>query len=132
MTLHQDFGGRTEKPTWLYSNCEFIHEITDYATGPADDFGSIVLADTYRDTSGDRKFKGSKNLKGSQEYTKQFGNAVKKLVTKHAAKIMKHKRQLREAARVTTNEMVRDPKLWEDAGIADVMAFLYAGQAGGA
>ena len=120
------------KPTWLYSNYEFIHELLNYKTGPAKDFGSISLADTWIDAHGTRKFKGSKNLPFSQEYSPEFGDAVKKLVTKNASKIMKNKKALRDAARGTTNTLVRDAQLWDDANLAGVMAFLNAGASGGA
>jgi len=128
--LGQDYGGNTDKPTWLYCNYDVLDEIDKYKTGPGPEYGTTSLVNRYTNKHGVAKWNGGKELKGSQEYTKDFAMAVKKLVTKNEVKVRRHRQALRKASRHTKAVMRRDPELWKDAGLWEVMNHLTSTTAG--
>jgi len=122
--LGEDYGGNTVKPTWIYCNYDVLDELDNYKTRPGPGYGSTSLVNRYISKDGVTKWNGGKELKGSQEYTKDFAMAVKKLVTKNEVKVRMHKEALRKASRCTNLVMRRDPELWKDAGLGEVMNHL--------
>ena len=86
------------------------------------------LCDQKTGGDGAKKFAGNKNLKRSQEYTRSFGVAIRKTITKNESKIKAHKASLRKAAckavRMQVRALVKDP--WKDAELASVVEFLMA------
>jgi len=120
----KDYGGNTEKPTWLYCNYDILDDIDNYRTSPGPEYGKTCLVTHYRDSAGAKKFCGNKNLKGSQEYTEGFARAVKKLITKNEMKVRRHREALRQASRHTRESMHKDPELWRDADVASIMNYL--------
>lgn len=115
----QDYGGDTEKPTWLYSNYSFISDVGLFCTGPSANFGSHELA--RKSIKGNRvTYSGTPALKGSQSYPKGFGRAVRKTIQKNAHIIRAKKAELR--SKISNTKMVKDP--WADANVADIMVHL--------
>ena len=122
----QDYGGDTEKPTWLLSNYRCIRDLDLYTTGPGQGFGTHELVHKYTDKYGRQKYHGNKNLKKSENYPRGFGQAVRKVVTKNEHNIRAHKATLRHAAKTTLRSMARDTMMWRDAELSSVMDYLTA------
>ena len=122
--MGQDYGGNTDKPTWIYCNYDILDEIDNYKTQPGPGYGTTSLVARYLNNDGVTKFCGNKQLKSSQEYTADFAMAVKKLVTKNEVKVRMHREALRKASRHTKMVMRRDPEYWKDAGLWEVMNHL--------
>ena len=100
LTTFKGFGGDSEKPTWLYSNFNFIKDIQSQATSPGPLFGKRALVNKYVDKHGCQKFSGTKNLKGSQSYPTAFGQAVKKTILKNKEVIHARKADMERLSRV--------------------------------
>ena len=84
----QDYGGDTDKPTWLYTNYQHIDDLDMFRTGPSENFGQHKLCKKYHTENkytGQKtvKYQGSAHLKGSQHYPKAFGIAVRKMTEKN-------------------------------------------------
>ena len=73
-----DFGGHSEKPSWLYSNCPWIAGLQNYAC-PLQQRSARTLAIQYVDASGNTRVKGGPDLKQSQAYPAGFGRALVQL-----------------------------------------------------
>ena len=62
-----EFGGKSEKPAWLYSNYQFIENIQDHKTKTwTSKSRGTALVDTYIDRNGVKRIVGNKSLKLSQ------------------------------------------------------------------
>ena len=77
----------------------------------------------YRNKDGDNKFHGTKHLKGSQAYTRDFGRAVRKTIQKNAHVIRARKAELKMLAMHSANRMTRGS--WADADVGSIMTFLH-------
>jgi hypothetical protein len=77
-----EFGGKTLKPSWIYSNAPWIGELNLFKTTSRPTEPSN-LAVTYYNSAGQKKFCGTKELKASQAYPSGFGRAVSLLYEKH-------------------------------------------------
>jgi hypothetical protein len=77
----------------------------------------------YKDKHGEKKFHGSKHLKGSQAYTKDFGRAVRKTIQKNAHLIRAKKDELKMLSMHSLNRMTRAS--WADADVSSIMTFLH-------
>jgi len=80
------YGGRSLKPTWLYSNYEWVTGIDRYATqtkAEALRTPNLELVKKYVDGSGRVRIVGNGNLKGSQAYPRGFGEAIALLHHEH-------------------------------------------------
>ena len=122
LTTFKDYGGNTPKPTWLYSNYDFIKDIHEYTSGPGPMFGMRSLVRKYVDQHGQSKFVGTKNLKGSQAYTQGFGQAVKKTILKNKEVIRAKKAEMIRVSKNSANRMVKGA--WSDADLESVFVFL--------
>ena len=119
----KDYGGDTQKPTWLYSNYNILDSLAAHRTGPGERFGTQRLTRTYTDKNGKKAFIGNKHLKESQHYPVEFGKAVRKMYLKHEKTIRMKMRSIRVKSLATRNRMsARDD--WEDAVLDDVVAAL--------
>jgi hypothetical protein len=67
-----EFGGETEKPTWLYSNMQIVEEIGAYKTRTWDrSMTDTHLVNYYVDAAGKKCCTGNKGLKSSQAFNGQ-------------------------------------------------------------
>lgn len=123
LTTFKDFGGNTNKPTWPYSNYDFIRDINGYTSSPGPMFGKHALVRKYVDKHGDSKFAGTRNLKGSQAYTPGLGRGVKKTILKNKGEIRAKKAEVIRVSRNSANRMVSGA--WSDADLESVLAFLH-------
>ena len=122
----QDFGGDSEKGTWLYSNYNVLEDLDLFKSGPGKDFGKRPLTRQYYNSKGKKKFHGTKNLKASEHYPKPFGVAVKNVFLKNRDKIRTCMSKLRLASlRCSSSSLDRDR--WPDADLSSVAAFLVKG-----
>jgi len=62
-----EFGGETEKPTWLYSNFSFVSDISQFTIRTWHrSLATQTLTDTYVDSNGVKRCSGNAALKASQ------------------------------------------------------------------
>jgi hypothetical protein len=67
-----EFGGDTEKPTWLYSNMQIVEEIGAHKTRTWDrSMTNTHLVNYYVDAAGKKCCTGNKDLKSSQALNEQ-------------------------------------------------------------
>lgn len=123
LATFKDYGSNTDKPTWLYSNYDFIKDIHGFRCLPGPMFGMRPLVHKYVDKHGESKFAGTKNLKGSQAYTPGFGKAVKKTILKNQAVIRARKAEMARVSKNSAYCMVKGA--WTDADLESVLAFLH-------
>ncbi|CAK9058804.1 unnamed protein product [Durusdinium trenchii] len=96
-----DFAANSEKGTWLYSNRKEIEDIVDYKPLRVPKRPRKQLVVHYLDRSGKWRIKGSRCLKGSQE----FGRALARLRTSNQSKVTRDARRfLRDAALESAGE----------------------------
>ena len=69
----KEFGGPTQKPTWLYSNRPEIEDLHEYRPLrlPTVEH-SVEMVVHYKDAKGQDRIKGGRDLKNSQSYPVQF------------------------------------------------------------
>ena len=77
-----DFNANCEKGTWIYSGHSFIAELKLHKTTPGGPFGDqrIDTVVRTRKPDGSLSVTGSKHLKATQSYTRDFGEAVQNVV----------------------------------------------------
>lgn len=118
----KDFGGPSEKPTWLYSNHHFIGHLDQFKPiNRALQLEDIQVSVHYKTPDGKERVTAGKDLKKSQTYPLAFGRAMAKLRSVHSSLVKKDirrrlRRRRRRAARAgSTSEDVlgwlRDAKL---------------------
>jgi hypothetical protein len=91
------YGALTRKPVWLYGfNCS-LRNIHDYRTTPLPTRTSN-LTTSHIDNDGRKRFSGTKALKGSQTYPKDFGVALNKIYRQHEEGLKKKVRFIRDLA----------------------------------
>ena len=76
-----DYGARTKKPTKLYSDAEWVEQFAHSETY-VDVMPNIEAPQTflkYFDSAGKPKVQGGRELKGTQEYTRRFGQEVRRI-----------------------------------------------------
>lgn len=88
------FNAPTRKDSWLYSTKPEVRRILDYALIYPRDEKDKSLVRTYVGPDGRQRVDGAADLKGSQAYTPEFGNAVRCLVTSCDAQTKAHARSL--------------------------------------
>ena len=71
-----DYGANTDKPTWLWSAHEEICDIHRYAKKQCKKKKRPSLVRTWDGPAGQTKYEGNRELKASENYTKQFGEAL--------------------------------------------------------
>ena len=76
------FGAQTAKGTWLYTDQAFIKDIDMFATSETSKAAVSLVDYNYR--NGKRTVDGNSRLKGSQEYSHDFGMALALLWRCHA------------------------------------------------
>ena len=128
-----DFGGETKKPTWIWSNEEFIGEIDQYAVKRKKQTPK-PLVEVWQGAGGKRKFRGNGQTKASQTYPFQFGAAVVQLYNEHEASLKReackwHRTVDERLASSDRAELV--PTIvsqsrggWLDASLDDVFTYL--------
>ncbi|CAK9064416.1 unnamed protein product [Durusdinium trenchii] len=97
------FGGKTRKPTWVYSSHPEVFEINDFADRSLVPENSAEMVVHYVDGSGKKRIKGGGDLKASQAYPTRFGRAVSKVRSMHAAKHRTQAARFLRAAKNTAN-----------------------------
>ena len=98
--LMKNFGARTEKGTWLYSNHPEVNDIDQYYI-PWHERCCASNVEMVRKTvnaAGKLCINGGRDLKGSQSYPRAFGCAVAKLFTRHQEEFTKRAVELHRAA----------------------------------
>ncbi|CAK9095839.1 unnamed protein product [Durusdinium trenchii] len=65
------FGGRTRKPTWVYSSHPEVSEINNYADHSLIPENTAEMVVHYVDSSGKQRIKGGGDLKASQAYPRR-------------------------------------------------------------
>ncbi|CAK9072735.1 Uncharacterized protein SCF082_LOCUS35732 [Durusdinium trenchii] len=85
-----DYGGHSQKPTWLYSgHGEILDELDKFKPLRTPVREKHELVEKYVDGKGKSRIKGSSNLKSSQTYPLQFGRALARLRTRRMKDIKK-------------------------------------------
>ena len=119
----QDYGGESQKPTWLYSNYNILDTLDDYVTGQTTSFGKAEMVKTSKNKhTGKLGFSAGKDLKTSQHYPKNFGLAVRKTSLKHERYIRCNMARLCGLSKNTRNHMTNSS--WADADISSVIEYL--------
>ncbi|CAK9023459.1 unnamed protein product, partial [Durusdinium trenchii] len=96
-----EYGGPTQKPTWLYSGLKCIEELYKFKPLclPQHVVEEKQMVVHYKDKNGVDRICGGKDLKSSENYPAQFGVALARLRTHHAAQVKKN------ALRVVKNNL---------------------------
>ena len=123
-----DFGGASEKGTWVYSNKAWIAQLDLYRPANLPVRQKKALTDSWRDTTGKQRVQGNKNTKSSQAYPPQFGEALACLVDAHAEDMAQDCMQAREHFRqvqadCAVHHMVNTHS-WSDAELGPVLSAL--------
>ena len=118
----QDFGGDSRKPTWLYSNYDILDGLDKFKSGPGPMYGHTPLVEYSTNRDGKKCYQGTSSLKHSQEYPKEFGLAVRKLILKNERKIRARKASLIRLSSAPVCPIGRDK--WDDAELSSVIAYL--------
>ena len=74
----EDFGGDTKKPTVLYASADWFGKLTAWKVD-APVRNGVNLVTSYVDKLGKKRCTGNSNLKLSQHYPRQFGEAFAKM-----------------------------------------------------
>ena len=122
----QNFGGCTNKGTWLYSNKPWIRDIDKYAcTSSGHPHSCRQTYYNAKDSKGEWKAYGGEDLKATQTYPDDFGVAVQKLLVAHRGDILRDTDQRRRDALAALEGGVpaNNNDQWEDAGSLDVVEF---------
>ncbi|CAL1153538.1 unnamed protein product [Cladocopium goreaui] len=85
----RDFGAGSQKPTWLYSGHRYVDDINSFKPPRLPQARKTALVDHYVDSKGVKRIKGSKAMKSSQSYPRQFGTAVARLRTRYLTRVKK-------------------------------------------
>jgi hypothetical protein len=144
------FGKDTEKPVWLFSPSPFILDIDKYQTCKWIRRKNRRIENKHRKCSatrvqtyyeytnkkGERKYNGGRDLKGTQNYTPEFGYALSQLYLDNASK-QRDIALATEAALQTRLASMTGPfhpfgfdvdarahAHWPDAGLNSVLNFL--------
>ena len=119
-----DFAAETQKPTWLYSNSKYVHDIECYKTQIFNKGSGAQVCDKKRKADGSWSVSGGKRLKATQTYPEDFGEGMSNLYIDHRYHLSVH------AARVASLcQDLRIPTqcaedLWADANLHEVLAQL--------
>ena len=117
-TYQGPFGADTLKPTLLLSSDLYIQAMVKPHLGHAA-FAPSTTCHKGINASGRNTFTGNKNeLKATQTYTKQFGEAVARMFVDR----LEHQRTMPNY--IANDEPVSDP--WEDADLHGALAWLKA------
>jgi hypothetical protein len=127
----RDHGGGSLKPTWIYSNRDFVSELDEVAAGASGE-APKQLARRYEDGNGRMRVQGTEHLKGSQAYPVQFGLAVARIYQRHEEQLKRDAAiakadalTLLDANHENLVEMsCNDSDLWTDAGLSSVLSYL--------
>lgn len=125
-----DYGAESSKPSWLYSNYEFINQIDRYklkheCVGPR-----TQLVKQTVDAAGRRRISGTGALKSSQEYPPGFGAALDNVYKDNADEIMSrakaHRRRIKkvEFSMEDMRVISKGSASWGDADLDDALASL--------
>jgi len=136
-TLMWRFGARSKKPTWLWSNRDWLHEIENWALPLLRRRSIHPLAPSIKDKKGQPRFSGGKKTKESQAYTRGFGCAVANVFSAHQHELKAQweifqARVESQAQRgdedklwtMMTTALPPDRIGWADAKLAGVFAYL--------
>jgi len=119
-----DFGGESEKGTWLYSAHAFLGKLKDCATG-ASSCSKRKLTISRLDSNGVKVTDGIKGaLKQSQHYPIQFGRALAALYHDHIDEVRANACAITSAARGFAVQELCTSDLWEDAQLDAVLTTL--------
>ena len=127
-----DFGGDTQKQTWLWSNKDFIGGVDQFSVrrerGVTKDLVEVW------DVGGKRKFRGNDETKSSQTYPVPFGEAIAKLFIKHGDALQQDARSWHrhvsdkldrsDVAVLLPTIVSQSQGGWQDAMLDDVFAYL--------
>ncbi len=121
-----DYGGGSQKSTWLYSNYAFITRIGEYRPAPSTETCTAQLSRRRLNARGMMVTDGGVDLKASQHYPVNFGRAVAMLYAAHRSEVRAEGTRCRERARAIAPPMTHaaadDP--WLDAKLDGCVSLL--------
>jgi hypothetical protein len=129
-----DYGGETAKGTLLYSSHPWINDLYKYRQVRVGEKQSAKLCE-YFERDGVKKFRGNKQLKSSQAYPSEFGDALTSVFAERRAELVANGEELRanvqaaqrqldmaQAARLIVVSQPVDS--WEDAMLGHVFEYI--------
>ena len=129
-----DFNATTEKPTWLYSNFTSIAQIQNYATKSFSRKmpSKVKTCKRTKKKDGSYNVTGTKQLKGTQHYTREMGEALCKVFEANRElalwRVSRLNKQVQKMGFKVNYKVLRAAgsldDQWEDADVGRVLAFL--------
>ena len=135
--VHQwDYGARSLKPTWLFSNRPWISGMDRHKSLPRTMTREALVTKSVK-ADGQKSYCGNRNTKSSQHYPAAFGTAAAQIYRQHEDALKNEYKQLRERVdhfalgknddflvQALSTPFPRGKEGWRDANLQAVFEYL--------